>query len=137
MLGWVVTLATVSRASLPPSVAGVVVFVGPKLGVLAAIAILGKPGFRYLKRLVFGYLKPPSQVSPARYRAGMVMFVGALVLGSIEPYFGLFTAEDRSLNLRYALGGDLLLLASIVVLGGDFWDKIRALFVREAKAVFP
>jgi len=25
--------------------------------------------------------------------------------------------------------GDLMLLASLFVLGGDFWDKIRALFV--------
>ena len=137
VLGWVVTLVTVSRASVPASVSAVIVFVGPKLGVLVAIAILGKPGFRYLKRLVLGYLKPPAEVSTARYRLGIVMFVSANVLGSIEPYFGLFTADNTSPNFRYALGGDLLLLASIFVLGGDFWDKIRALFIREAKAVFP
>ena len=29
------------------------------------------------------------------------------------------------------------LVASILVLGGDFWDKIRALFIREAKVQFP
>ena len=28
-------------------------------------------------------------------------------------------------------------IASLFVLGGDFWDKLRALFVRDAKAVFP
>jgi hypothetical protein len=33
--------------------------------------------------------------------------------------------------------GDLLLLVSLFILGGDFWDKLRALFVREAKVVFP
>jgi hypothetical protein len=33
----------------------------------------------------------------------------------------------------YAIGGDLLLLASLFVLGGDFWDKIRALFVYSDK----
>jgi hypothetical protein len=30
-----------------------------------------------------------------------------------------------------------MFLASLFVLGGDFWDKLRALFVREARAVFP
>ena len=34
-------------------------------------------------------------------------------------------------------GGDLLLLTSLFVLGGDFWDKLRALFFHQAKAVFP
>jgi hypothetical protein len=33
--------------------------------------------------------------------------------------------------------GDLLLLSSFVILGGDFWDKVRALFVYGAKAQFP
>ena len=28
-------------------------------------------------------------------------------------------------------------IMSLFVLGGDFWDKLRALFVRQAKAVFP
>ena len=37
---------------------------------------------------------------------------------------------------RDALGGDLLLLASLFVLGGDFWDKIRSLFIYDAKADF-
>jgi len=35
------------------------------------------------------------------------------------------------------LGADVTFLASLFVLGGDFWDKLRALFVREARAVFP
>jgi hypothetical protein len=36
-----------------------------------------------------------------------------------------------------AMSGDLLLIVSLFILGGDFWDKLRALFVRDAKAVFP
>ena len=30
---------------------------------------------------------------------------------------------------------DLLLLVSLFVLGGDFWNKLRALFIHDAKAV--
>jgi len=32
---------------------------------------------------------------------------------------------------------DVMLIASLFVLGGNFWDKLRALFVRDALAVFP
>ena len=28
--------------------------------------------------------------------------------------------------------GDLVFVASLFVLGGDFWDKVRALFVHDA-----
>lgn len=143
-LGWAATLAMVpliTASSLPTStratISAIVVFVGPKLGVLAAIAIMGKPGFAYLKAQVFGYLKPPAEVSPARHRAGIVMFVTAILFGALEPYLGFFLPGDAALGIRYALAGDLLLIASILVLGGDFWDKIRALFIREAKIRFP
>jgi hypothetical protein len=138
-LGWIATLAAaslVTASSLNSSIAGIVVFVGPKLGVLAAVAIMGKPGFAYVKSKVFGYLKPPAEVSPARHRVGIVMFGAAILFGFMEPYAGLFL-PDATPSLRFSLGIDLLLLASILVLGGDFWDKIRARFVHEAKAQFP
>ena len=31
----------------------------------------------------------------------------------------------------------ILASSSLFVLGGDFWDKLRALFLHEARAVFP
>ena len=130
VLGWVATLAMVGvidASSLPSSVAAIVVFVGPKIGVLGAIAIMGKPGFTYLKKLVFGYLKPPAEVSPARHGIGTVMFVAALLLGLLE----------RSGFRSYSVVVDLLLVASVFVLGGNFWDKMRALFIREAKVCLP
>jgi hypothetical protein len=36
-----------------------------------------------------------------------------------------------------AIVGDFILLFSLFVLGGNFWDKLRALFIRDAKVVFP
>ena len=144
VLGWVVTLSIVPiitasplSASAQATVSGIVVFVGPKIGVLAAIAILGKPGFNYLKRKVFGFLKPPAEVGPVRYRIGIVMFVAAMLFGLLERYLGYFVANAIAPEIRSSLAIDVLLLASILVLGGDFWDKIRALFIREAKVQFP
>jgi hypothetical protein len=143
-LGWLVTLVTVAiitasslTTSAQATMSGIVVFIGPKIGVLAAIAILGKPGFNYLKTKVFGFLKPPAEVGPVRYRIGVVMFVAAMLCGLLERYLGYFVANEIALEIRASLAIDVLLLASILVLGGDFWDKIRALFIREAKAQFP
>ena len=65
VLGWIATLAAaslVTASSLNSSIAGIVVFVGPKLGALAAVAIMGKPGFAYVKSKVFGYLEPPAKL---------------------------------------------------------------------------
>jgi hypothetical protein len=144
VLGWVVTLSIVPIITASPlstsaqaTVSGIVVFVGPKIGVLAAIAILGKPGFNYLKRKVFGFLKPPAEVGPVRYRIGIVMFVAAMLFGLMERYVGYFMANAIAPEIRSSIAIDVLLVASILVLGGDFWDKIRALFIREAKAQFP
>ena len=39
--------------------------------------------------------------------------------------------------VAYALVGDFLLLSGLLVLGGDFWDKIQALFVHDAEVRFP
>jgi len=144
VLGWVVTLSIVPIITASPlstsaqaTVSGIVVFVGPKIGVLAAIAILGKPGFNYLKRKVFGFLKPPAEVGPVRYRIGIVMFVAAMLFGLLERYVGYVMANAIAPEIRSSIAIDVLLFASILVLGGDFWDKIRALFIREAKAQFP
>lgn len=34
------------------------------------------------------------------------------------------------------IGGDILVLVSLFVLGGDSWDKIRSLFIHSAEARF-
>ena len=89
-----------------------------------------------MKTLVFGYLKPTSDVSATRHRVGVVMFVTAVLLSFIEPY-GFLRSDAAARGVRYVLAIDLLLLASVFVLGGNFWDKIRALFVRDATVHFP
>ena len=38
--------------------------------------------------------------------------------------------------LPFAIGGDILILASLLILGGDFWDKIRSLFIHDSEVHF-
>jgi len=101
---------------------------------------MGKSGYAYLKNRVFGFLKqygPPAAVSRTRYTIGLVMFAVPIIFGWVTPYAADFIPGYSGNETAYAITGDLLLLASLFVLGGDFWDKLRALFIHAAKASFP
>ncbi len=124
------TLATISGAMLAGSeVIGIV-----------AVAIMGKSGYAFIKNRVFGFIKqygPPAEVSRTRYTIGLVMFSVPIVFGWLAPYAADLVPGYSGNEFTYAIVGDLLLLVSLIVLGGDFWDKLRALFIGGAKAVFP
>jgi hypothetical protein len=144
VIGWGLAIGLVPMVGsmdLTPATKSILVFGVPKLLFLIAVAIMGKPGFAFLKSLVKGQLKrlaPPATVSPLRYRIGLVMFVSVIVLSWISPYVaGELTPLSQAQPQLVAALGDLLLVVSLFVLGGDFWDKLRALFIRDAKVVFP
>lgn len=107
---------------------------------IVAVAVMGKSGYAYIKNRVFGFLKqygPPAEVGRTRYAIGLVMFAVPIAFGWLSPYVAERVPGYLGNELTYAIVGDLLLLASLFVLGGDFWDKVRALFIHGAKAVFP
>jgi len=121
--------------TITASVSGALLVGAEVLGVLA-IAVMGKPGFLYIKSRVFGLLRrygPPEEVSRARYNTGLVMFILPILFGWVSIYVADYIPFFDEHMLTYAIGGDLLLLASLFVLGGDFWDKIQALFVHSDK----
>ena len=120
------------------TVSGILLVSAEVLGVVA-VAVMGKPGYAYIKNRVFGFLRqygPPAEVSRARYRIGLVMFAVPIVFGWLAPYAAELIPGYAGNAFTYAIVGDLLLLASLFVLGGDFWDKLRALFFHGAKAEF-
>ena len=53
------------------------------------------------------------------------------------PYFtDMIPSYEENRYLINAVG-DFILLASLFVLGGDFWDKLKSLFIYGAKAISP
>ena len=121
------------------TVSGVLLAGAEVLGIVA-VAVMGKSGYAYIKNRVFGFLKqygPPAEVGRIRYTIGLVMFAAPIVFGWLAPYAADLVHGYPGNELTYAIVGDLLLLASLFVLGGDFWDKLRALFIQGAKTVFP
>jgi len=124
------TMATISGALL----------VGAEVLGIAAVAVMGKPGYAYIKSRIFGFLKqygPPAEVSRSRYTIGLVMFAVPFIFGWLAPYAADLVPGYQGNEFTYAVVGDLLLLASLFVLGGDFWDKLRSLFIHGASARFP
>ena len=111
----------------------------PEVFTVAAIAIMGKSGYKLIKERIFSFLKkhgPPDRVSLTRYRIGLVMFVLPLAFGWLGPYGVHEIPGYETHRLVVSLIGDLMFVASLFVLGGDFWDKIRALFSYNAKVHF-
>jgi hypothetical protein len=115
------------------------ILVGAEVLGIAAVAVMGKSGYAFIKNRVFGFLKqhgPPQKVSRGRYNIGLVIFCLPLLFGWLSPYISKWVPGLLSNPLPFAIGGDILILASLLVLGGDFWDKIRSLFIHDTEVHF-
>lgn len=113
----------------------------PQLLMVTAVALVGKSGFAYIKQQAMGKLMklaPPREVSNVRYYIGLTMFLLPILVAFLGPYVAQWVPPDI-MGGRLAVGllGDTIFIASLFVLGGDFWDKLRALFIPGAKTRFP
>ena len=139
VLGIPLVAAMGLSAATVTTVSGVLLVGSEVLGVVA-VAVMGKSGYAFIKNRVFGFLKqfgPPAEVGRTRYTIGLVMFAVPSAFGWLTPYAADLVPGYAGNEFTYAVVGDALLLVSLFVLGGDFWDKVRALFIGGAKAVFP
>jgi hypothetical protein len=113
----------------------------PELFTVAAVAMLGKAGFNYVKHRIMAMLRrygPPKEVGPVRYYLGLVMWL----IPALYAWVLMYTPHDMipgfpEYQIHIGLTFDFIFAVSFFVLGGDFWDKLRALFVHKAKASFP
>jgi hypothetical protein len=111
----------------------------PEIFSIVAIAVMGKSGFNYIKARIFAFLKkyaPPDRVTRTRYRIGLVMFLLPVFFGWLVPYGPHLIPGYEAQRFIVNLAGDLMLVASLFVLGGDFWDKVRALFIYNSRVQF-
>jgi hypothetical protein len=113
-------------------------FILNKILLLLVIAVMGKAGFQELKQHIYGYMSsmvPSSddEISPMRHRIGLVMFCLPLLSSFLEPYIDAVAPGLRPNNWVLQMLGDAMLIGSFFVLGGNFWEKLRALFIRTAR----
>ena len=90
-----------------------------------------------LGRDLFKKHGPPDQVGRTRYHIGLVMFGLPLLFGWLGPYVTHRIPEYETSRFWISLAGDVMFVSSLFVLGGDFWDKLRSLFIHRAKAQIP
>ncbi|MBN9022153.1 MAG: hypothetical protein J0H08_08690 [Rhizobiales bacterium] len=111
-----------------------------KVFLLASVIFLGRPGFNRIKTGLVGALRDrlmPDEVGPWRYRIGLVMFTIPLVFAWKAPYVTDLMPLLGRHSTTAAIVTDAIFVLSLFVLGGRFWDKLRALFVRAATVAFP
>lgn len=112
----------------------------PEIFMIIAAAVAGKEGFKYLKSKIFSFIKkhgPADTVSKTRYKIGLVLFVIPLLAGWLIPYFSHLIPSYTENRIIINLVGDIIFITSFFVLGGDFWDKLRSLFIYGSKTELP
>ncbi len=135
---WV--LATSWPDGLKAVLSGLLAFGVPELFMVIAAAVMGKEGFNYVMAGLGRFLKPlapPDEVSKTRYTIGLIMFFVPIAFGFLAPYFSHHLSFMEGDELIYNIAGDVMIFLSLFLLGGNFWDKLRSLFVHKAKATFP
>ncbi|NOR86889.1 MAG: hypothetical protein GQ527_04720 [Bacteroidales bacterium] len=136
LIPWVLKLEL--STGMKSMLTGLLVFGIPEIFMLIAIGILGKQGFQYLKSGIFKWFRkhgPPDSVSKTRYIIGLVLFSSSIIQGFVLPYIWKYLPiiED---NLIYILmSGDIILIVSLFILGGDFWDKLRSIYIYRSRAI--
>ena len=128
--------------------AGAIVVGGEVIG-LTSIAFLGKEGFKAIKAKLFGSLKAGyvAPVGRKRHYIGIALLcTGVLTTyitvlyawaafkattpeNPIPVIWGLEFAQQEALVIWLFLIGEISFLISIYVLGADWWEKFRNIFV--------
>ncbi len=137
--GTLVVAATEWPVPVKTVVSGILLF-GFEIMLIPAVALMGKDNFDRIwagSMRVLKTLKPAGDVSKTRYKVGLYMLVGPTLYAWIASYAPSWLPEDYVLRVWVNLGLDVVTLASLFVLGGDFWDKVRALFLHDARVVVP
>ncbi len=106
---------------------------------ITSVAILGKPSYLWIKfkfRHLFVRVVKPYHESRLRYNIGLIMFCLPIIPNYIMAYAPQILTESFYERLGINISIDAIFIASLFVLGGDFWDKLKALFVFSARANF-
>ncbi|MEI6434887.1 MAG: hypothetical protein WCP32_08595 [Bacteroidota bacterium] len=106
---------------------------------IGSIALLGKSSYawiNYRMHYIYHHVAKPYKVTPLRYNIGLALFILPFLpnyMISFMPHMFHITLHTRYFII---IASDVVFIFSLFVLGGDFWDKLRALFIYKAKATF-
>lgn len=143
VVGWICPLfiPIVTGLNLPAEtktlLSGFLLIGAPEIFSVISIIILGKSGFNYIKSKTFAFLKkaaPQGEVSRKRYRFGLFMLLLHVIYANFTFYAPDLILGYSENRITMNLIADFLFIVTLFVLGGDFWEKLRALFLYDTKA---
>ncbi|HEY5814358.1 MAG TPA: transporter suffix domain-containing protein [Terrimicrobiaceae bacterium] len=116
-------------------VAGLLIAGGPEVMALVAVALLGKQTFRYLLHRIKSFFRAKlleQPVSKARYFSGLAVSIASWIPLYLYGYLpAIMPGENMRIYILAA--ADLSFVASMFVMGGEFWEKVRKIFIWEGK----
>jgi uncharacterized membrane protein len=115
--------------------AGALVAGGPEVLCVLAVALLGKENFQHfvaLGKKVAGDVILRVPASKFRYYFGLVVSLLSCLPLYLYGYAPGCLPEGR-IRIYILAGADLVFIASMFIMGGEFWGKLRRIFVWEGK----
>ena len=108
---------------------------GPEVLCIAAVALLGKETFQYLAhraKLAFRRAVVDKPASKTRYYVGLAIILLSWLPAYIYAYApAVLPGGNARIYILAAM--DLAFVASVFLMGGEFWEKVRRIFVYEGK----
>jgi hypothetical protein len=146
VFGWICPLFVplVTRTNLSTEAktlfSGILLVGIPEIFSVISIVFLGKDGFNYIKERIFSFFKkivPQGEVSRTRYRIGLFMLFCHVIYANLIFYSpNVIKGYDEN-SIVMNVCAEVLFIVTLFVLGGNFWEKLRALFIYDAKVQIP
>jgi hypothetical protein len=128
----------VAHHALKHIIVGIFWLVAPLMKI-TSVGILGKPSYLYIKSIFrhrIVHVIKPYHASKLRYNIGLILFCIPLIPTYIMAYAPQFFTTNFYIRIILNISFDIVFIVSLFVLGGDFWDKLKALFSFSAKVSF-
>lgn len=113
-----------------------ILFFAPEVGTLAGVAIMGKENHRRMQALLrkgIQKIKPRGSIGKKQHFTGLILLLCPLVPWLIQAFWPEWLPDASHWRIWANLTAIILSIGGLFVLGGDFWDKLGALFQREAR----
>ena len=137
------TSAWIAWMPWPTSVKGTlwtILFFTPEVGTLIGVALMGKENYERFKAVAFAFIgrvKPAGNIGALRHNIGLALFFVPVLPAYIMAYKPEWLPDSSPLRWQVKIAADVIFIAALFVLGGDFWDKLHALFDHKARAATP
>lgn len=136
ILGLIVPFLGFSH-TITATLVGIFLIGGPEVFLILGMVLAGKQALTTIKQKAlswFGITTIPQPVGRLRYNVGLTLLVGSILINWALQYLSFFIdiPEHTYTLVMTTFIFDIIMIASIFVLGPQFWDKLKRLFVWEA-----